>query len=87
MPLLRMRLTGSDDAVRAVTNLLQSLDGIEHVEEIARREAPQARTWVAAAEHAAGAADLVRIANAGLRESHVHDVTIVRESPNYPTRS
>ena len=34
MPLLRMRLTGSDDAVRAVTNLLQSLDGIEHVEEI-----------------------------------------------------
>ena len=37
---------------------------IEHVEEIARREAPQARTWVAAAEHAAGAADLVRIANA-----------------------
>ena len=37
---------------------------IGHVEEIARREAPQARTWVAAAEHAAGAADLVRIANA-----------------------
>ena len=37
---------------------------IEHVEEIARREAPQARTWVAAAEHVAGAADLVRIANA-----------------------
>ena len=34
MPLLRMRLTGSDDAVRAVTNLLQSLDGIEHVEEV-----------------------------------------------------
>jgi IMP dehydrogenase len=25
----------------------------------------------------------VRITNAGLRESHVHDVTIVRESPNY----
>ena len=23
---------------------------------------------------------------AGLRESHVHDVTITRESPNYPTR-
>jgi IMP dehydrogenase len=22
----------------------------------------------------------------GLRESHVHDVTITRESPNYPTR-
>ena len=38
---------------------------IEHVEEIARREAPQARTWVAAAaEQAEGAADLVRIANA-----------------------
>jgi len=23
---------------------------------------------------------------AGLRESHVHDVTITREAPNYPTR-
>ncbi|KAB0676433.1 IMP dehydrogenase [Aureimonas leprariae] len=40
-----------------------------------------------------GAADLeafrekatfVRISNAGLRESHAHDVTITRESPNYP---
>jgi IMP dehydrogenase len=29
----------------------------------------------------------VRISNAGLRESHVHDVTITRESPNYPTRA
>jgi IMP dehydrogenase len=28
----------------------------------------------------------VRITNAGLRESHVHDVTITREAPNYPTR-
>ncbi len=42
-----------------------------------------------------GAADLqefrdkarfIRITNAGLRESHVHDVTITRESPNYPGR-
>jgi IMP dehydrogenase len=24
-----------------------------------------------------------RITSAGLRESHVHDVTITRESPNY----
>ncbi|MBC7986991.1 MAG: IMP dehydrogenase [Sphingomonadaceae bacterium] len=31
-------------------------------------------------------ADFVRITNAGLRESHVHDVTITREAPNYPTR-
>ncbi len=31
-------------------------------------------------------ARFVRITNAGLRESHVHDVTITRESPNYPTR-
>ncbi len=30
--------------------------------------------------------DFVRITNAGLRESHTHDVTITRESPNYPTR-
>ncbi|RZA22104.1 MAG: hypothetical protein EOP93_01150 [Lysobacteraceae bacterium] len=34
MPLLRLRVTGSDDAVRAISNLLLSLDGIEHVEEI-----------------------------------------------------
>jgi IMP dehydrogenase len=31
-------------------------------------------------------AEFVRISNAGLRESHVHDVTITRESPNYPSR-
>jgi IMP dehydrogenase len=31
-------------------------------------------------------AEFVRISNAGLRESHVHDVTITRESPNYPGR-
>ncbi len=30
-------------------------------------------------------AQFVRISSAGLRESHVHDVTITRESPNYPT--
>ncbi|MEY2927197.1 MAG: hypothetical protein RL367_1674 [Pseudomonadota bacterium] len=29
-------------------------------------------------------ARFVRITNAGLRESHVHDVTITREAPNYP---
>jgi len=31
-------------------------------------------------------AKFVRITNAGLRESHVHDVSITREAPNYPTR-
>ena len=31
-------------------------------------------------------AQFVRITNAGLRESHVHDVTITREAPNYPTQ-
>jgi IMP dehydrogenase len=31
-------------------------------------------------------AQFVRITNAGLQESHVHDVTITREAPNYPTR-
>ena len=29
-------------------------------------------------------AKFVRISSAGLRESHAHDVTITRESPNYP---
>jgi IMP dehydrogenase len=28
-------------------------------------------------------ARFVRITNAGLRESHVHDVMITREAPNY----
>jgi IMP dehydrogenase len=32
-------------------------------------------------------AEFVRITGAGLRESHVHDVTITRESPNYPSRT
>ena len=31
-------------------------------------------------------AEFVKISNAGLRESHVHDVTITRESPNYPSQ-
>ena len=34
MPTLRMRLTGSEDDTRAMINLLQSLDGIEHDEEV-----------------------------------------------------
>ena len=34
MALLRIRITGSDDTARAIMNLLQSLEGIEHVEEI-----------------------------------------------------
>ena len=35
MPMLKMRITGSEDDVRAISNLLQSIEGIEHVEEIA----------------------------------------------------
>ncbi|GAA4039406.1 IMP dehydrogenase [Parerythrobacter jejuensis] len=31
-------------------------------------------------------AQFVRITGAGLTESHVHDVSITREAPNYPTR-
>jgi IMP dehydrogenase len=32
-------------------------------------------------------AEFVRISGAGMRESHVHDVTVTRESPNYPSRA
>ncbi len=32
-------------------------------------------------------AEFIKITNAGLRESHIHDVSITRESPNYPTSS
>ncbi len=31
-------------------------------------------------------AEFIRITNAGLRESHVHDVVVTRESPNYPSQ-
>lgn len=34
MPLLRLRITGSEDDIRTIGNLLQSLDGVEHVEEV-----------------------------------------------------
>ncbi|MCI2261337.1 MULTISPECIES: hypothetical protein [Xanthomonas] len=34
MPQVRIRITGSEDDARAIINLLSSLDGIEHVEEI-----------------------------------------------------
>jgi IMP dehydrogenase len=30
-------------------------------------------------------ARFIRITGAGLRESHVHDVMITREAPNYPS--
>lgn len=34
MALLRIRITDDDDAVRGIMNLLLSVEGIEHVEEI-----------------------------------------------------
>lgn len=34
MPILRLRITGSEDDARAISNLLLSLEGIEHVEEV-----------------------------------------------------
>ena len=35
MPMLRFRVTGSEGDARAIGNLLSSIDGIEHVEEVA----------------------------------------------------
>jgi IMP dehydrogenase len=43
-------------------------------------------TGAATLEELRSRATFVRITNAGLRESHVHDVSITREAPNYPTR-
>ena len=43
-------------------------------------------TGSATIEHLRKRAQFVRITNAGLAESHVHDVSITREAPNYPTR-
>ena len=42
-------------------------------------------TGAATLEELRSRAKFVRITDAGLRESHVHDVTITREAPNYPT--
>ena len=35
MPLLRLRVTGNEDSARAIANLLSSLEGVDHIEEIA----------------------------------------------------
>ena len=43
-------------------------------------------TGSATIEHLRTKARFVQINNAGLKESHVHDVNITREAPNYPTR-
>jgi IMP dehydrogenase len=43
-------------------------------------------TGAATLEELRAKARFVQITNAGLSESHVHDVTITREAPNYPTR-
>ena len=43
-------------------------------------------TGAATIEELQARARFVRITNAGLSESHVHDVAITREAPNYPTR-
>ena len=43
-------------------------------------------TGAATIEELQQRAQFIRITNSGLAESHVHDVSITRESPNYPTR-
>ena len=35
MSTMRLRFTGSEDAARGLINLLSSIDGVEHVEEVA----------------------------------------------------
>ncbi|RRN57396.1 hypothetical protein EIM48_06915 [Pseudoxanthomonas sp. SGNA-20] len=35
MPQLRLRIIGNQDDLRAVADLLQSIEGVEHVEEVA----------------------------------------------------
>jgi hypothetical protein len=35
MSLMRLRFTGSEDAARGLINLIASIDGVEHVEEVA----------------------------------------------------
>lgn len=35
MSMLRLRITGNEDSARAIANLLASIDGVEHVEEVA----------------------------------------------------
>jgi hypothetical protein len=35
MAMIRVRLTGSEDVARGLINLISSIDGVEHVEEVA----------------------------------------------------
>ena len=60
------------------------------------RPATAANSIEVTADGYVGAADIetfqqrarfIRITGAGLRESHVHDVQITREAPNYPSPS
>ena len=48
---------------------------------------PSRRAWATAAaatiEALQAEAQLIRITQAGVRESHVHDVVITKEAPNY----
>ena len=43
-------------------------------------------TGAATLEDLRARAQFIRITGAGLNESHVHDVTITREAPNYRSR-
>ena len=43
------------------------------------------RSWDADLAQFRKRARFIRITGAGLRESHVHDVMITREAPNYPS--
>ena len=43
-------------------------------------------TGAATIEELRTRAKFIRSTNAGLSESHVHDVSITREAPNYPSR-
>ena len=43
-------------------------------------------TGAATLEELRARAQFIRITGAGLNESHVHDVTITREAPNYRSR-
>ncbi len=62
--------------LRPVGNVIHQLTG--------GLRAAMGYTGAATLEEFRQKATFVRISNAGLRESHAHDVTITRESPNYP---
>ena len=90
------RVLASEETQRALQHVASSPELRQAVATQSRGLADEVVGGVRASMGYVGAKDIaelqkrarfVKITNAGLRESHVHDVKITREAPNYPSPS